>query len=76
MVRTDGQAATGCTIDVLPWMPAHGHGATATPLFEEEVGGIYLVSNINYTMPGHWELRVDAHCQGVTDHLVVSYEVQ
>jgi hypothetical protein len=40
------------------WMPEHGHGSTPT-----QVGpvndGCRLVSKVNFTMPGEWDVRVE-----------------
>lgn len=38
------------------WMPAHGHGSTATVL-TARADGCYLVDRLNFVMTGVWEVR-------------------
>ncbi len=71
----DGEPVTGADIDVEPWMPGHGHGSPEHPEVIED-NGEYVVSNIVYSMPGHWELRVDVAVDDLTDEFVVDYEVE
>ncbi|HVR60480.1 MAG TPA: hypothetical protein VMU50_01200 [Polyangia bacterium] len=52
-----GVPATGLSLDVLPWMPAHGHGTTLRPTVSESVGRVYTIENLLFFMSGHWELR-------------------
>ena len=46
------------TVEVSPWMPAMGHGASYTPLVTETAAGTYKVTDVEFSMPGTWELRV------------------
>lgn len=39
------------------WMPHHGHGSSPTTLSEGEDNCI-IVDDIEFTMPGHWELSI------------------
>jgi hypothetical protein len=60
LVITDsvtGAPQTGLRLDVLPWMPAMGHGASLTPTVTEEPAGTYVVGDVDFFMPGTWELR-------------------
>jgi hypothetical protein len=52
-----GAPAEGLTLTVLPWMPEMGHGASITPTVTDEGGGRYVVSDVEWVMPGAWELR-------------------
>jgi hypothetical protein len=45
------------TVRVVPWMPAHGHGTSATPTVTAEGDGYYLVRPVVLYMSGRWELR-------------------
>ena len=47
----------GLKLTVLPWMPEMGHGASITPTVTDEGGGRYVVSDVQWVMPGDWELR-------------------
>jgi hypothetical protein len=44
------------TLTVKPWMPAHGHGTSATTVTAVGVGE-YDVTNVNFTMPGEWQIQ-------------------
>jgi YtkA-like len=52
-----GAPVTGLSLDVQPWMPAHGHGTTLRPTVSESAGGVYTIGNLLFFMSGHWELR-------------------
>jgi hypothetical protein len=68
-----GAPLDGLTLDVVPWMSAHGHGASASPTVVGEGQGRYWVRDVDLFMPGDWDLRVqisgtvhtqlDAHLQ-------------
>lgn len=76
LMDADGQAVTGATIAVEPWMPAHGHGSPETPTVEEAENGMYSISNVVYSMPGHWEVRIDVTKDGTSDRIVAEYDVE
>jgi YtkA-like len=54
---TDGAPAEGLTLDVVPWMPDMGHGASIAPVVTVAGGGRYVISELELFMPGEWELR-------------------
>jgi hypothetical protein len=56
---TDASSApvAGLTVTVVPWMPAHGHGTSTTPVVSETSPGVYVATPIALPMPGEWELR-------------------
>lgn len=58
---TDGLGApvNGLAIDVVPWMPAMGHGTSQEPVVTPRAQGEYLITNLNLFMPGQWELRTN-----------------
>ena len=70
-----GAPADGLTLDVLPWMPAHGHGTSVTPLVTAQGDGAYLVSPVYLYMAGHWELRTQIHGGAVDDSVVPAFDV-
>lgn len=43
-------------IDVQPWMPVHGHGATKPEVIAKG-GGRFVLQRLQLVMPGAWELR-------------------
>jgi hypothetical protein len=63
---SDGQPVDGLTLDVVPWMPAMGHG-TSIPEVTAQGGGVYLVTAVYLYMPGVWALQT-AISGAMTDH--------
>lgn len=72
----DGSPAPGLDVDVVPWMPAMGHGASVKPTVQRGAEpGVYTVTNVNLFMPGLWEIR--ATIGGSTsDHATAQFEVR
>jgi hypothetical protein len=46
----------GLTLAIVPFMPAHGHGASVAPTVSETAPGIYVATPLDFFMAGHWEL--------------------
>ena len=63
----------GASLLIQPWMPEMGHGIDIEPAIEEKGGGLYEISNLVLTMPGHWEIRVQISKDGVTDIAVFDF---
>jgi hypothetical protein len=57
IVDRAGGPADGLTIDAVPAMPAHGHGASVHPTVTARGGGVYVLENVSLYMPGAWELQ-------------------
>jgi predicted small secreted protein len=53
----DGAPRDGLRIEVVPWMPDMGHGASVHPVVTAKGAGRYVVSDVELFMPGRWELR-------------------
>lgn len=66
----------GLALDVEPWMPHHGHGSPEEPVVMEKDNGMYMVTNLVYSMPGRWEVRIDVDDGEVSDRFVLKYSVQ
>lgn len=47
----------GLALQVVPWMPAHGHGTSVAAIVTPEGEGYYLVKPVFLYMSGRWELR-------------------
>ena len=64
---TDGTGApvTGLAITIVPWMPAHGHGASVYPTVSETTPGVYVATPLDFFMAGNWELMTAM--SGATD---------
>jgi hypothetical protein len=53
-----GKLVDGLDVDVEPWMPAMGHGASTDPVRTVEGDGRYRFDKVELFMPGEWELRL------------------
>lgn len=76
---SDGAAATGLELDVVPWMPAMGHGASVKPTVHAEAApGVFTVTNVNLFMPGLWEIRTSINGSGgsASDHVTPTFEIR
>jgi hypothetical protein len=58
LVITDstGAPVSGLTLTIIPWMPAHGHGASVVPTVSETAPGVYVATPLDFFMAGDWEL--------------------
>jgi hypothetical protein len=52
-----GAPLSGATLTVVPWMTAHGHGASVQPVVTETAPGVYVATPLDFYMSGGWELR-------------------
>ena len=75
ITNASGAAVDGLSLNVVPWMPAMGHGASVKPSVHGEGQGVYLVENLELFMPGLWQLQT-TFSNGVSDHAAPSFEVQ
>ena len=66
MLDPSGQPLDGATITVVPWMPDHGHGSSVKPTTTGMGGGVYDIKNIDYIMPGLWQLTMTVTPAGST----------
>lgn len=72
---SDGAPAEGLDLEVVPWMPAMGHGASVRPSVSGDTQpGIFTVTNVNLFMPGLWELRTTIG-GAASDHVTPSFEI-
>jgi hypothetical protein len=53
---TTGAPVSGLTLTIVPWMTAHGHGASVDPTVTEASPGVYVATPIDFFMSGSWEL--------------------
>jgi len=52
-----GAPVAGATVTIVPWMAAHGHGASVLPTVTETAPGVYVATPIDFYMAGTWQLR-------------------
>lgn len=72
---SDGAPAAGLQLDVVPWMPAMGHGASVKPTVSAEAQpGVFTVTNVNLFMPGLWEIRTTIG-GSASDHVTPTFEI-
>lgn len=57
IVDVVGEPADDLVVQVIPWMPAHGHGTSAEAVVIPQGDGLYLVRPVYLYMSGRWELR-------------------
>ena len=53
----NGLPVSGLALTIIPWMPAHGHGASVQPTVTEISPGTYVATPIDFFMAGEWQLR-------------------
>ena len=53
-----GATMSGLGLEVVPWMPAHGHGTSVSPTIMETAPGTFVATPLYLFMPGSWELRI------------------
>jgi hypothetical protein len=53
-----GNPVDGLSVDVVPWMPAHGHGTSLQPVIASTAPGVLVASPIYLFMSGEWQLRI------------------
>ncbi|MEE2828634.1 MAG: FixH family protein [Myxococcota bacterium] len=69
VLDADGSPVDGCTVEVAPWMPDHGHGSDGVVGSATGEPGQYLLESIDFIMPGFWSVDVQADCGGSgSDH--------
>jgi hypothetical protein len=72
---SDGAPAEGLDLEVVPWMPAMGHGASVRPSVRADAQpGVFTVTNVNLFMPGLWEIRTTIG-GSASDHVTPSFEI-
>lgn len=71
---TTNAPVEGLGLDVVPWMPAMGHGTSVTPNVTEKGGGHYVADNVSLFMQGDWQLRLTL-TKTADDHATISVDV-
>lgn len=67
-IRDDaGDTVSGAELTVTPYMPQHHHGSPSVPESEQIENGTFRVTQVEFTMPGFWEITIDVSGGGVTD---------
>jgi hypothetical protein len=70
-----GNPVEGALLEVFPWMPAHGHMSSSLPAVVEAESGVYHVEQLDYPMPGRWELRIVVTTRGAVERFNLALDV-
>lgn len=70
-----GAPVSGLELEVVPWMPAMGHGSAVKPTSNEPEPGTYELTGVVMFMPGTWQLRTNV-AGSITDHVVPTFQVR
>jgi YtkA-like len=74
VVDENGMPVDGLTLEVVPWMPAMGHGTSVVPVVSAAGRGIYVIDEVSLFMPGRWELRT-VFSGSTSDHAAPAFDV-
>jgi hypothetical protein len=71
----DDTPVSDLQLDVVPWMPAMGHGTSVKPSVEPgPEPGSYTVTNVNLFMAGLWEIRTTIG-GSTSDHVAPQFDI-
>jgi hypothetical protein len=65
LTDASGQPAEGVTVEVLPWMPSHGHGTSQAVEITDQGGGVFITNPLYLFMAGEWQIQMKF--QGAVD---------
>jgi YtkA-like len=65
LLDAGGLPVDGASLSVVPFMPDHGHGSAIKPSVTPKGGGVYVVTNLYYPMPGLWRVTVTVQMPNV-----------
>ena len=71
-----GAPRDGLAIDVVPWMAAHGHGASVVPVVTASGDGVYRIERLDLAMPGTWQLRLAFKASDLDAHATTTLDVR
>lgn len=74
VLDASGAAQEATFVEVKPWMPYHGHGASVVPQVSRNADGSYSLSNLDFFMVGVWQVTLDVQtADGRADSTVFSF---
>ncbi len=71
----DGTPVDGAALSVDAFMPSMGHGSTEVPVITEVGGGEYHADPLTFTMPGTWQVTVQAAAGDDDGKRVFTWEI-
>jgi hypothetical protein len=54
----NGQPIDGVTVQVLPFMPSHGHGTSEAVGITDQGGGVFIANPLYLFMAGEWQIQM------------------
>jgi hypothetical protein len=70
-----GRAVTGATLNVMPFMPDHGHGTSVMPQVAPAGDG-YELSSVYLFMAGLWKVTIQAQSAAGNDTAVFQFCIE
>ena len=70
-----GADVDGLTVEVVPWMPAMGHGASVNPTVTAQDHGHYLAEPLELAMAGTWQMRITLKKGAQESHVAPTLDV-
>lgn len=55
---SNGQPVDGVTVEVLPFMPSHGHGTSQAVEVTDQGGGVFIANPLYLFMAGEWQIQM------------------
>ena len=62
-----GGAVSGATLEAVPFMPEHGHGTSVEAVATANDEGSFMVTPLDFFMPGLWRVTLTAKAGALTD---------
>ncbi len=74
LLDMQNQPVSGAEVAATTWIPAHNHGSP-DPMVHDMGSGKYHLMNINFSMPGTWEVRVTVTYGGAEDQFTLPFDI-
>jgi hypothetical protein len=79
-VRLEDEAGTpieGAVVEVLGWMPDHGHGSTVeAQVSAGEAPGEVVLDPVNLYMPGIWDVTIAVEAGDLVEEVVFTFCIE
>lgn len=49
--------------EAILWMPGMGHGSAPTTVTPSTEAGCFVIDDIDFLMPGHWQIKIQIPAQ-------------
>lgn len=75
VTNAQGAGQDGLSLTPQLWMVTMGHGSATTPTVTARGQGIYQLDNVDFFMPGQWQIRTLLVGGQVSDSAAPSFEI-